>query len=156
MPKVTADKSGEVVATVNDAIQAQVAHRRAQAVQMRVDGHTMDTIALALEYASTADASRDIIRALEQGLAEQRHSVEVYREIELRRLDKMHQALQPAVERGVPRAIEIDIKVSERRSKLGGWDATTKLEITTLDAIDSQIAELTAQLANQGVDFESL
>jgi hypothetical protein len=39
------------------------------------------------------------------------------------------------------------LRISERRSKLLGLDAPTEHRITTLDALDAQIAELEAQMA---------
>jgi len=143
-------------ATVQTAISAQTADRRAQAVQMRVDGYSLEAITLALEYPNVRAASLDINRALEQSIVAQDHAVDIYREIELRRLDQMLLALNPGIQRGVPRAVEIAIKLCERRAKLLGLDATTKLEITTMDQIDSQIAALTEELARQGLDLEEL
>lgn len=142
--------------SIQEAIQAQTADRRSQAVQMRVDGHSLETIALALEYKSIHDASTDINRALADSIAAQDHAVDVYREIELQRMDQWLLALRPGILKGIARSIEIAIKIAERRAKLLGLDSTTKLEITTIDNIDNQIALLTAQLAEQGVDFSEM
>lgn len=128
---------------------AQVAERRALAVQMRVDGNSLEAIALTLEYRNSGEAAKDITRALEESIAQQTHSVDVYREIEVRRLDQMLLALHPGIQRGTPRAIEIALKVAERRAKLLGLDSATKLELTTIDAVDQQIALLTEELARQ-------
>lgn len=46
----------------------------------------------------------------------------------------------------VLQAIDRVLKISERRSKLLGLDAPVRAEVT-IDSIDAQIAELTAQLA---------
>lgn len=137
--------------SISVAKRAQTAQRRAEAVQMRCDGNSLEVIALALEYENIEDASRDINRALEINIAAQDHAVDIYRAMELRRLDQMTLALNPGLLRGVPRSVEIALKVSERRAKLLGLDAGTKLEITTIDALDSQIAQLTAQLEAQGI-----
>ncbi len=131
------------------ATMAQVAERRSKAVQMRVDGYSLEAVALSLEYDSTAEAANDITRALEEAIAAQVHTVDVYREIEVRRLDQMLLALHPGIQRGTPRAIEIALKVAERRAKLLGLDSATKLELTTIDAVDQQIALLTEELARQ-------
>jgi hypothetical protein len=51
----------------------------------------------------------------------------------------------------MPRLAAIDriVKISERRSKLLGLDAPTKIEVLTLDVIDAEIARLTAELGVQ-------
>lgn len=67
--------------------QIDTATRRAEMVKMRVAGHSFDEIAEALGYNSRNAASRDFSRILEAQLAEQRTSMEVYRETEILRLD---------------------------------------------------------------------
>lgn len=138
--------------SVQVAIEATAAERRAKAVQMRTDGYSLEHIAYALEYDSVRNASLDISKALQKAIADQDHAVDVYREIELRRLDAFMLALQPGIQRGVPRSVEIGLKVSERRAKLLGLDAVSKIELTTMDSIDEQIKRLTAELELAGVE----
>lgn len=69
------------------AKQVVVATRRAEMIKMRLAGHSFDEIAEALNYGSRSAASKDFHRALESNLAEQRTSMEVYRETEILRLD---------------------------------------------------------------------
>lgn len=45
-------------------------------------------------------------------------------------------------------AIDRLLKISERRAKLFGLDAPSRLQVLTLDAIDAEIARLNAQLAD--------
>jgi len=50
--------------------------------------------------------------------------------IEEARLDEMYKALQPRIERGEPRAIEMGIKISERRARMLDLDSAQKLELS--------------------------
>lgn len=69
------------------AVQAATAERRAKLVQMRIAGHSFDECAQVLGYGSRDHATKDFCRILEQNIAEQRTSLEVYRELEVLRLD---------------------------------------------------------------------
>jgi uncharacterized protein Smg (DUF494 family) len=64
-----------------------IADRRTEMVKMRLAGHTYAEIAETLDYTSATAASKDFSRVLESQLAEQRTSIEVYRETEILRLD---------------------------------------------------------------------
>lgn len=72
---------------IKRAAKPAIADRRARLVQMRIAGHTYDECAEALGYSSRSACSKDFSRILEQNIAEQRTSLEVYREVELLRLD---------------------------------------------------------------------
>lgn len=69
------------------AVRATVADRRAKLIQYRLAGRRYDDVYQELGYASARAASRDFSRALEANIAEQRTSIEVYRETEILRLD---------------------------------------------------------------------
>ncbi len=123
--------------------------RRAKAVKMRIAGYSPEDIAAELEYVSPAAASADIYEALAKQLTTPDHSIEVLREIECRRMDQMILALQPGIERGNPRSVEVAIRILERRAKMMGLDSATKVQILTVDDIDMQIAKLTEEMANR-------
>lgn len=123
--------------------------RRSKAVKMRIAGHSPDDIASELGYVSPAAASADIYEAISKQLTTPDQNVEVLREIECRRMDQMLLALQPGIERGNPRSVEIAIRILERRAKMLGLDSATKVELLTVDAIDAQIAKLTEQMAER-------
>ncbi|MFJ1539307.1 hypothetical protein ACIODS_12260 [Micromonospora chalcea] len=155
------------------AQRAATAKRRAEAVAMRMSGATYDTIAEALGYASKAAAYVDITRALEANVAEQHRTVELYREEELQSLDVLLAEAWAVLKRdhvtvshgrimyddtgeGEPKpllddgpvlsAIDRILKIRERRAKLLGLDAPTKVEAITIDALDAEIAKLSAEL----------
>lgn len=69
------------------AKRATIADRRARLVQYRLDGRKYDEIYEELGYVSPQAASKDFTRALEENLARQHTSIEVYREIEVLRLN---------------------------------------------------------------------
>ncbi|MEU7170327.1 hypothetical protein ABZ949_02400 [Micromonospora tulbaghiae] len=152
------------------AKRAQVANRRAEAVNMRMAGASYQHIADTLGYNSRGAACQDVSRALEAAIAEQTRTAEVYREEELQRLDlllaeawrvmkRAHVTVshgrvirdddtdEPLLDDGpVLAAIDRVLKIQERRAKLLGLDAPTKVEAITIDALDAEIAKLSAEL----------
>ncbi|MFJ8690296.1 hypothetical protein [Micromonospora wenchangensis] len=152
------------------AKQAEVAKRRADAVAMRMTGASFQEIADTLGYNSRGAACQDVTRALEANIAEQNRAVEVYREEELQRLDllmaeawrvlrRQHVTVshgriirdeetdQPLLDDGpVLAAIDRVLKIQERRAKFLGLDAPTRVEAITTDALDAEIAKLSAEL----------
>lgn len=72
---------------VSRAMRATVASRRALLVQARIAGRPYDEIYAELGYNSPHTARKDFSRAVEESIAAQHTSVEVYREIEILRLD---------------------------------------------------------------------
>lgn len=70
--------------------------------------------------------------------------VEEYRKLEDERLDAMLEALMPTISKGEPRAIEVGIKLLERRAKLHGLDKPIEYNITTqeISEYDRELAEL--------------
>lgn len=158
--------------TVSRAKRADLAVRRAKLVQYRLEGRPYDDIYEELGYSSAHAASRDFSRALESNIAEQRTSMEVYREAELMKLDDLTTKAMKVLlsrhfvttqagklvehpETGQPllddapvlAAIDRLLKIGDRRAKLLGLDAPQRLEVLTIDAIDAQIRGLTEQLA---------
>ncbi len=157
---------------VSSAKRAQVAVRRSRAIAMRLEGRSYDQIAQELGYSSRATACKDVTRATEIAILEQRAGVEVLREQELMRLDQLwqevwrvlkteHYVLSQGriVERAqsdgtvagllddgpVLQAIDRLLKIQERRSKYLGLDAPVRHEVT-LDELDDQIRTLTREL----------
>lgn len=151
------------------AQRAATAKRRAEAVQMRIAGADFESIAAALGYSDRAAAHKDITRALEAAALEQAASVEVHRAEELRRLDALlieawavlkrdHVTVShgrivrddeenPILDDGPTlSAIDRILKIQERKAKFLGLDAPQRHEVVTVDAVDAEIARLTAEL----------
>lgn len=145
--------------------RVSTAIRRGKALQMRLDGARYQEIADTLGYSSKSSAIVDVQRAL---VATTREPADEVRALELQRLDMMWQAVlevlrqshvvvnngrviylgdEPLTDYGpVLAAIDRLLKIQERRAKYLGLDAAKQFEVVTVDAIDSQIRALTAEL----------
>lgn len=146
------------------------AQRDAKAVAMRAAGATYDQIAQALGFSSRSVARRAVERALVETC---REPADALRTLELERLDTMSrrawvilQGPYPLVSAGrvvtdpatgkplddyrpVLAAIDTLLRISERRAKLLGLDAPTKVQALSMDAVDAEIARLTAELGRE-------
>lgn len=141
------------------------AERDAEAARMRANGSTYDQIATALGFSTRTNARRAIQRAL---AATVREPADELRQLELVRLDalwveatKVMTAEHLTVNHG--KVVEVDgvplkddgpvlsaidrlLKIMERRAKLVGLDAPAKVQVMSLDAIDAEIEQLSAEL----------
>jgi hypothetical protein len=140
------------------AQRTQTAQRRAKAVQMRLEGA----------------AHKDITRALEAAVTQQHKAVEILRQEELMRLDRLWVEVWAVLKRehvtvsngklvrgedGHPlrddgpvlQSVDRLVRILERRAKYLGLDAPQKHEVLTLDAIDRAIQELNAELGGAEV-----
>lgn len=145
------------------------AKRDAEAARLRAEGYTYERIAKELRYSHRDLARRAVERALAAAV---REPADEARQIELIRLDSLwthamqvlandHLAISNGrvvmIERdgeAVPvpddapvlQAIDRLLKIMERRAKLLGLDAPTKVEAITIDRLDQAIAELEREL----------
>jgi predicted transcriptional regulator len=150
------------------------AARRAQATEMKKRGYTWTQIAEQLGYATAAVAAQDVLRALEYANRRVREQLDGYRQLEGEKLDALERLMWAIVrkkhilaqqgrimfdpETGEPMidqaplfaAADRLVKIAERRAKLFGWDAPTKLEVRATNELDTDIAGLLAQLAARG------
>lgn len=116
------------------AKQAETSGRRAKLIRLRRSGVRFDDqLILDLGYSSSGAARKDLIRALEQNRDEEAAEVSVYRQQENERYDVMLRAIWAEVESGDLRSIETALKISDRRSKLNGWDAPVRTELSGPD-----------------------
>ncbi|MEU1078158.1 hypothetical protein ABZ404_36830 [Streptomyces sp. NPDC005878] len=125
---------------------AAVAARRTKLVQLRRRGVRYDDPAiLELGYSSSQHASKDMERALEQALDEQRLEASLFRQQENERLDALLDAVwdratspSPVFDKeGIQISEEVDLKavdtvlkLMDRRAKLNGLDAPVKAELS--------------------------
>lgn len=145
------------------------AQRDREAAELRTQGHSYHEIAQRLGYKHRESARRAVARALVDAV---REPADELRQMELIRLDslwveavKVLHAAHVTVSNGkvvtmtkdgeevpvaddapVLQAIDRLLKIMERRSKLLGLDAPTKVEVMSLDRIDQAIAELEREL----------
>jgi hypothetical protein len=82
---------------------------------------------------------RDVRRTLEALQRTAIHDLELYRQLELVRLDQLLQGVWVAAVEGNPGAVALALRILERRAKLLGLDAPTKIDIEArVRAIASQ------------------
>lgn len=114
------------------ARRAQVAERRAQAVELRCAGVGWETIAATLGYANRGAACTDVTRALDQRLAALGTRVDRLRQLAIERLDATLRAVWPLLDSDdtltVVRAAGTVVRVEERRARLEGTDTPTRVD----------------------------
>lgn len=115
-----------------DKITITAQERRLQALELRKQGKSYRAIGAALGV-DHKTALTDVRTALQRLLEQERESVDELRTIELERLDALLDALWVNATnerfRGQTRAVEMALKVMERRAKLLGLDAPTRQDI---------------------------
>jgi hypothetical protein len=120
---------------------------------MRLAGDDLQTIADRLGYAGRAAVCVDLRRANDVALAEATHDLEVWRGLELARLDRLQVAVWDDAMDGNVRAVDTALRIIDRRCKLLGLDAPQRHEVFTMSAIEAEIARLEAELgADAGRD----
>src|SRR5712692_7372227 len=103
------------------------AARRQKALDLRIAGARYRQIGAQLGV-SPQTAYRDVQTALGELATLQHRKAEKLRELELERCDKLTLALSPKARAGDDKAVRAIITVMDRRAKLLGLDAPTKLE----------------------------
>lgn len=150
------------------------AARRAQATEMKKRGYTWTQVAEQLGYSTAAVAAQDVLKALHDANKLVREQIDGYRQLEIEKLDALERLMWAIVRKkhilaqhgrimfdpqsGEPMidqaplfmAADRLVKIHERRAKLLGLDAPTKLEVRATDELDTDIAGLLAQLAARG------
>jgi hypothetical protein len=127
--------------------RADVAVRRAKAIQLDLAGVDYERIKEQLGYKDVAHVRQDIHRSLEERLRTQRFQVDLHVQRELDRLERLQAAFWGAAIQGDPKAGDMVLKIMARRAKTLGTDSALKVEITTIDQIDAEIQALRAQMA---------
>ncbi len=108
------------------------AARRQKSLDLRIAGVRYRQIGAQLGV-SHQTAYRDVQTALGELTALQAGKAEKLRELELERCDKLTMALWPKARSGNEKAVRAVIAVMDRRAKLLGLDASTKLEHAGVD-----------------------
>jgi hypothetical protein len=101
--------------------------RRGKALELRIAGVRYRQIGAQLGV-NHQTAYRDVQAALGELAALSAKKAEKLRELELERCDKLVLALWPKVKAGDEKAVRAVVAVMDRRAKLLGLDAPTKLE----------------------------
>lgn len=100
--------------------QSQAVDRQRQALELRRRGLSYARIAQHLDYASASGAHQAVQRGLTTTLQEPADDL---RNLELARLDAMHQALWPRAVKGNVWAVDRVLSIMQRRARLLGLDA---------------------------------
>lgn len=133
----------------------QAAENQRQALTLRTEGRSFEYIAAKLGYKGPSGAYQAVMRGLKRTLQE---PADELRQLETERLDVMQAALWPSVQSGDPQAVDKALKVMERRAKLLGLDAPTKIAPTDPSganayeplSLDERLARLGAILDRAG------
>lgn len=121
--------------------EAERFERDKRCVEMKAAGHSWVEIVDQLGYASTGHA-RDRWSLFLQRMPP-REDAEQQRELEMQRLDRLAVALEPKIQSHDVRAIEVAIKLLERRARLTGADMPVRQQVTIVT--DETIAEIISQ-----------
>lgn len=128
--------------------RARTAARRQQAADLRRAGVDHETIARQLGYSGPAAVAKDLARALAAAAALQPSEVELYRQQEVDRLDRLQAALWRQAMAGDVRAAETVLRIIDRRCRLTVSDVPLRHEVLTMGAIEAEIARLSAMLGD--------
>lgn len=101
--------------------------KQRQAIELKLAGASYRAIADRLGYGGPSGAYKAVITGLKEAV---REPAEELVTVELERLDRIFLGHWPAAIRGNKAATDACIKVMERRAKLLGLDAPTKVENT--------------------------
>lgn len=132
-----------------------------KALDLRKAGASYRKIAKAMDC-SVAQSHKLVARAMKRLVERCSDGAEKVRVLELERLDDMLMGLWPNANRGNAQAVEKVLKIMERRAKLLGLDAPTKVAPTTPDGqqpyapmsdteLDARIRELAGKLEGSQV-----
>jgi hypothetical protein len=125
--------------------QAMVA-RRAECFKLRMQGHTFPDIAQALGYNSKQSAWADYQAALRDARDDYTDDLEELRAFELARLDAIAARAWAYDGIGEIKALDVLLKVSDRRARLLGLDQPIKHELS-MSLLDAEIARLDGIIA---------
>ena len=122
------DTPSETQKMVEESRQ-RVRVRDAEALRLRLAGHTYAALAEMLDYANAGHCQKQIAKCL---LEITREPAKELMELELKRLDEMFiPAYTRAIAGGGPKAIQSCLHIMERRARLLGLDRPTKIAATT-------------------------
>jgi len=111
----------------------EITQRRTKLVELRANGQSWSTIAKQLNYSSPGAACTDLKRALELRRAELAVTLDEYRQLELEHLEHLQRTALDVLAEDTGddqrlQAVETLRRLSERRAKLLGLDAPTRIE----------------------------
>lgn len=131
--------------------QIEEAQKRMQIMNLRISGWSMPEISNLLQI-TEKEAYGIVLQQLQEWTNITREMTEEMRTLELERLDAFLKSLWPKVLAGSPKAIEVALKITERRAKLSGLDAPEKSQIQVESTVHQlNHAELLAEYSRLGL-----
>jgi hypothetical protein len=125
--------------------------KRMQVMNLRISGWSMPEIASHLSM-STQEVYTIVLTQLQEWTNLTREMTEEMRTLELERLDALLKYLWPKVQVGSAKAIEVALKITERRAKLSGLDAPEKTQVQVESTVHQlNHAELLAEYSRLGL-----
>ncbi|MEU1908375.1 hypothetical protein ACFV4E_22985 [Streptomyces hygroscopicus] len=116
---------------VSKADRALVEERRRELISLRRERVSFeDPRILALGYASSNAARRDFYRAMQARRDATKAEITAYREEQTEIIEALLDTYLPKALDGDIKAGEMTLKLLERASKLNGWEAVLKAEVT--------------------------
>lgn len=126
----------------SDKNRLRAAERRLKAFELRKAGDSYRKIATALDV-SVAQAHDDVNTALAELATQECASAKEYRALELERLDAILLAVWKDATKGHLGAVDRVLRISERRARLLGLDASPAVQMIKLAGMDiDQLAVL--------------
>lgn len=148
----------------SNAKRAQVAERRAAAIRLRVAGLDWEDIAKQLGYRTRGAACQDVTRAMERHVAAEGAAVEVLRDLQISRQNRLLAGLWTAATGGLrelkpdgtpgaripadPQAAEVCRKIVMDQIKTLGLAAPQRHELLSMGDLDAQLILLEKALAD--------
>ena len=126
-PQQNTKKPGAKARPPHPGEAERIAARRVKAMELRKAGHSFRAIGTALQV-NASTVCRDIADEMAELKTLTGQAAEDTRQLELERLDRLWTKLEAhGLKRGDYRAVLAAVRISERRAKLLGLDAPTKL-----------------------------
>jgi hypothetical protein len=133
-----------------DAAKASaVAERRAECIELLLQGYRPTDVATMLGYSSVARVSEDVQASLMANRQVLAARVDELRGIEMMRLLEIIKVNWPAMKNGSTRAGEVILKADSAIRELMGLNAPQRYELS-MAAVEAEIADLEEQIRGQG------
>jgi transcriptional regulator with XRE-family HTH domain len=127
--------------------------RRQKVIELRIAGWSQERIAQDLGL-SRRRVRQIIRREIEKARRRLRECADELLQLELDRLDRYLVCLNDRITAGEPRAIEVALKISERRARLMGLDAPERKEVKVQSIDDWADAELVEHAKRLGIGVQ--
>ena len=113
-------------------------------MELRVGGATFEQVARTLGYASRSTAQKAVVKALQADVTASSDLLNEYRQLLLRRCERLLLAAWPAAIRGDTKAIRAVVQLLDRESALLGVDAPVQVAVT--DVTQTGLSDLVDDL----------